>query len=107
MDAKSKISANGTYVLDPEDVEQLDELSLTSVMKEAAGALPRGEPSPTSDEGASTGEGDTTINEILRGAPTRDDELASGGSQDSVQSDNTEELLAPELIFPDLTPRRR
>ena len=108
MDAKTKISANGTYVLDPEDVEQLDELSLTSIMKEAVDAIPETEPSPRSSPTAtSTDEGDTTINAILRGAPSADDQPSSALPPDPAPSDSTGDLIAPELIFPDLTPPRR
>ena len=108
MDAKTKITANGTYVLDPEDVEQLDELSLTSVMKEAVDAIPQVESSPkTSDTAASTGDGDTTINAILRGMPSAEDQPSSALPQAPAPSESTGDLLAPELIFPDLTPPRR
>ena len=107
MDAKTKISANGTYVLDPEDVEQLDELSLTSVMKEAVDAIPQVESSPKPSDTAASGEGDTTINAILRGVPSADDQPSSALPQAPAPSENTGDLLAPELLFPDLTPPRR
>lgn len=34
MDGKPKFSARETYVLDPDEISQLDELSLTSVMRQ-------------------------------------------------------------------------
>jgi hypothetical protein len=37
MDKSPKISPTDTYIFDDEDIEQLDELSLTSVMRDASG----------------------------------------------------------------------
>lgn len=39
MDNKPKISAEGTYVLDEDELDQLDELSITSVMDEATASF--------------------------------------------------------------------
>ena len=36
MNEKPKISPNDTYIFDPEDIEELDELSLTGAIREAA-----------------------------------------------------------------------
>jgi hypothetical protein len=68
MKAKPKISANGTYILDPEDIEQLDELSLTSVISDVVGAISEEHAdSGSTDVESPSDAGDTTINRI----PTR------------------------------------
>lgn len=41
MDRKPKISPNHTFIFDEDDLEELDELSLTFVMRDAAGAIKR------------------------------------------------------------------
>jgi hypothetical protein len=106
LDAKTEISANGTYVLDPEDVEQLDELSLTSVITDVVKAS--AQPSPKSSDAAASGaEGDTTINEILRGAPATTVQPPATVPRRAEPSESTGDLVAPELIFDDVTQRRR
>ena len=46
MITKPKVSASGTYVLDPEDVEELDQLSITSVVTALVEAVPEDQPRP-------------------------------------------------------------
>ena len=66
MDAKPKFSPSGTYVLDAEDVEHLDELSLTSMVSALVEAIPEDDPKLAAPSIASPSvAGDTTINEIL------------------------------------------
>ena len=106
MKAKSKVSPDGTYVFDAEDIEQLDELSLTAVLRsvvddssEHVGA----EPKP-SEIAAPSAEGDTTINKILDGSPSSNDEPPAGLPE---PPETTGDLLSPDLIFSELPPRRR
>ena len=39
MNEKPKISPANTYVFDEDDIEQLDDLSLTSVIRDASGVV--------------------------------------------------------------------
>jgi hypothetical protein len=111
MDTKTKISANGTYVLDSEDLEQLDELSLTSVIN----AIPEAQQSPKqppkqppkSSKAPAPDAGDTTINEILRGAPATPDRPPAAVPPNADPAESTGDLLDPELIFTERTPPRR
>jgi hypothetical protein len=103
MDSKTKISANGTYVLDPEDIEQLDELSLTSLIN----AIPQPQPSPKAPDAGAADTGDTTINEMLRGAPATTDRPPADAPESQEQSESTGDLVDPALIFTDPPPPRR
>ena len=103
MDTKTKISANGTYVLDPEDVEQLDELSLTSLIN----AIPEAQQSPKPSDAPAPDTGDTTINQILRGAPATTDRPSAAAPRVPEATESTGDLIDPGLIFTDETPPRR
>jgi hypothetical protein len=100
MGTKQKISANGTYVLDPEEIEQLDELSMTSVL--AAVDDPdttehRQTESPNVVSPARLG--DTTINELLSGQLEPDDAppARSGIPATPQPEDETsDDLIEPE-----------
>jgi hypothetical protein len=106
---KQKISANGTYVFDAEEIEQLDELSLTSVL--SAIADPNAQENPEAeppDLVAPARLGDTTINELLSGQLEPDD-APSAQSDLPIRPEPAEEpgdLIDPELLFPDLTPSK-
>jgi hypothetical protein len=103
MDSKTRISANGTYVLDPEDIEQLDELSLTSLIN----AIPEAQQPPKPAEAPAPDAGDTTINQILRGAPATIDAPRAPPPKSPERPESTGDLIDPELIFSDPTPPRR
>jgi hypothetical protein len=60
MTGKSTISGRATYVLDPAEISQLDDLSLTSVMRQIADPQPERDGTTTEQ----TVSGDTTINEL-------------------------------------------
>jgi hypothetical protein len=104
MNTKTKISANGTYVFDPEDIEQLDELSLTSMIAAIDPSKPPDKaklaaPQPTCA-------GDTTINALLE-APTITDEPAPTYIEPPGALEEMGDLIAPELIFREHPSRRR
>jgi hypothetical protein len=105
MSTNQKISANGTYVFDPEEIEQLDELSLTSVLSAVVDASPQEPPeTETRNVVAPTTRGDTTINELLGGQLEPDDAPAAR-SDLPVRPEPAEDfgdLIDPELLFPDL-----
>ena len=107
MDYKTKISPNGTYVLDSEDLEQLDELSLTSVINAIPEAQQSPKQPPKSSKAPAPDAGDTTINEILRGAPATTDRPPSAAPKTPEPAESTGDLIDPELIFTDLKPPRR
>jgi hypothetical protein len=91
---KAKISANGTYVFDREDIEQLDELSLTSMIK----AIDPGQPpdeAERSDPKPIACAGDTTINSLLE----EPDSEAPTYVEPAAALEQDGDLLAPELIF--------
>lgn len=48
MADKPKVSPGDTYVLDDEDIERLDDLTLTSVIRDASD-LPEPDPDPTEE----------------------------------------------------------
>jgi hypothetical protein len=107
MGTKQKISANGTYVFDPEEIEQLDELSLTSVLSAVVDGSPQeGPETEPPNLVAPASRGDTTINELLSGQLEPDDEPPSRSGL-PVRPQPAEEapgdLIDPELLFPDLT----
>ena len=113
---KRVISAKGTYVLDEADLEQLGDLSLTSVIADMAKSLesPRQETEPSwSELDAAVTRTDRTINEMLAGAfstsdePSADEALAP--RNEKVEQDigeETADLIAPELLFPELHLKR-
>ena len=107
MDTRPKINPNGTYVLDEEDIEQLDQLSLTSVISAVVDATFRDDPEPKSSGiAASAAEGDTTINKLLGPRSTPGDEPPEQ-SGFPAEPEPAGDLIAPELVFPDLAPGRR
>jgi hypothetical protein len=107
MDKKPKLSPNGTYVFDEDDIEQLDELSLTSVVKGLTETTPEDDPEPKSSGAAAPSDGgDTTINAILRSPPKSDDQQP-GFLDEPDPAETDGDLIDPELMFPELKPERR
>ena len=116
MGSKQNISANGTYVFDKDELDQLDELSLASVIDDTADSLNRlhEEPGAHSSECEETSsasiQGDLTINELLKDSISSSDPLSDSGRH--VHSEHTTEpqpieaqddLIAPELLLGEQT----
>ena len=103
MGTKQKISANGTYVLDAAEIEQLDELSLTSVVR----AMGEGNPQEAPDAPNVVWParlGDTTINELLSGQ-LEPDEVPSalfGAPVRQEPGEEPDDLIDAELLLPEL-----
>lgn len=118
MDGKPKISAEGTYVFDEDELDQLDELSLTSVIG-GTDTLAQRDQEPVGDLSESetvADQGDSTINELLRDPASDEPANDSSSATDSVpvlrgdirrQDDSavesSEDLIAPDLLFPELS----
>ncbi len=106
MGTKNKISANGTYVFDPAEIDHLDELSMTSILSDVVNATTpeSGEAEPVDVVGPAR-LGDTTINELLSGQLEPDDApLAHPGLHVGPDpAEAPDDLIDPELLFPDLT----
>jgi hypothetical protein len=110
MDAKPKFSPNGTYVLDAEDIEQLDELSLTSIVTALVEAAPDDDPKLQAPSiAAPSVAGDTTINQILSAPPAAADQPLKPPNfpAEPEPTITAGDLLAPELMFPDLAPQKK
>lgn len=110
MDTKPKISPTGTYVLDAEDIEQLDQLSLTSVVSALGETVSEDDPEWTSSSIPESLDGDTTINKILAAqAASASDQLAEQPDfpTESESAQTAGDLIAPELLFPELTGGRK
>jgi hypothetical protein len=101
MSTKAKISANGTYVFDPEEIEQLDELSLTSMIAAIDPSQPPKETQPADPQPVACA-GDATINAILERHPEE-----PGPTYGEPSDEEAGDLIAPELIFTELPPQRR
>ena len=107
MDGKSKISGRDTYVLDEDELDQLDDLSLTSVIGDATDFLTHQE---LGDDSPEVETDHSTIDELLedrswgtdeapirhRHTDSRDDSLGR-----SEAAESPDDLIAPELLFPD------
>jgi len=108
MGTKQKVSANRTYVFDPEEIEQLDELSLTSVLSAVVDdASPQEAPEPESPNTVAPASlGSTTINELLSGQLEPDDDPPARSGL-PVRPQSAEEmpgdLIDPDLLFPGIT----
>lgn len=107
MNVPRKVSARETYVLDEEDLDELDQLSMTSLVREFAhDSVARqhvSEQEPLRSDGAFT---DPEINALLDEAGSTDE--SSHGPQRTphpIEPRSTEGpdcLVAAELIFPEL-----
>ncbi len=105
MGTKQKVSANGTYVFDPEEIEQLDELSLTSVLSTMVDPAQEVPEAASPDVVAPARLGDTTINELLSDQLEPDDAPPAhlGLPVRPEPAEDPGDLIDPELLFPDLT----
>jgi hypothetical protein len=104
MTSRPKINPSSTYVLDEADIEQLDELTLTSMVTALVEIAHEGPPEPPADLATSLPAGDAAINEILA-ASSADQKLER--SDVLVEPETTDDLLAADVLFPELTPERR
>jgi hypothetical protein len=106
MSTKGKISANGTYVFDPEEIEQLDELSLTSMI---AAIVPNEQPDEARrvdlERGACAG--DTTINALLEEPVASPEDPLPTYVDPRGDPEEAGDLIAPELMFTEPPSRRR
>jgi hypothetical protein len=108
--------AKRTKPLDEDELRQLNDLSFTSVIAEIA----QSEVRPQKDPGRSrlvidleSTHTDRTINELLAGDfASRDSgsepepSVASGGATEPETNDATEDLIASDLLFPELHLKR-
>ncbi len=108
MGTKQKITADGTYVFDPEEIEQLDELSMTSVLSAVVEAIPEEHCQPQPPVVGPASRGDTTINELLSGQLEPDDGPPAhcGLPPTSEPAETTDDLIDPDLLFPELASSR-
>lgn len=104
---KQIVSAKGTYVFDPEEIAQLDELSLTTVLSDVlAGSTERGGEPESPNYVAPQSLGDTTINELLSDPLEPDDEHVAQFGLPATPRPAEEapgDLLDPDVLFPELT----
>ena len=116
---KRAISAKGTYVLNEDELDRLGDLSLTTVIADLHESLEPSaqEPKPSRSEPvAADTRTDRTINELLAGAFSESDDAfvsevpSPSASYDTVAALDTDEetgdLIAPELVFPELDLKR-
>ena len=112
MDRKPQISAKATYVFNEGELDQLDELSLTSVIAAARDSLeqnPKGSNGDIPGDGdvaSASIEGDRTINELLDGPVWSGDRHSNLGAhshartaREPVDVDPSDDLIAPDLLF--------
>jgi hypothetical protein len=117
MVGKPKINPRDTYVFDPDEIDQLDELSLTSVMRQVCDPLEL--PQNERDGNALNSEiapsasapVDTTINELLERSismadllsDTRPHSISEAATEPKPVVESLDDLIAPELLFPEET----
>jgi hypothetical protein len=114
MKKGAKVSASDTYVIEEGQRDQLDELSLTTVLNETTGTLDQPESEPEDvihelDEAQlESFESDPTINELMRDADFSGiSQAVDPAHSDRSQPDSAEpiepsdDLLSPELLFPE------
>jgi len=109
MSTKQKVSPNGTYVFDPAEIDQLDELSMTTVLSDAVNATtPEGREIESPDVVGPARGGDTTINELLNGQLEPDDAppAHSGIPAGPEPAEEPGDLIDPDVLFPDLPSKR-
>jgi hypothetical protein len=99
-----KFNPSSTYVIDESEIEQLDELSLTSMVTALVEVAPESSLEPASDVPVSLTTGDTAINEILAASsPGQQAERSLVSAEPEVSGD----LLPAEVLFPDLKSERQ
>jgi len=112
---KPAISAKSTYVLDADELDRLGDLSLTTVIADMADSVEQATQVPTlrwPEDAAAETQSDRTINELLAGAFSASDEPPAGEvrapytEQVERAGKETGDLLAPELMFPELHLKR-
>lgn len=106
MKAKPKVSPAGTYILEEDDVDILDGLSITAVLDEATDALAPSAPNqdrPARDaEPADSIEREPTIDELLEEPIVTSEETSEEPTlEDTGTFEALDVLLAPELLFGD------
>ena len=112
-DEKPKVSADGTYIFDADDLDELDDVSLTSVMgdvaesikeklKESGDSLPDIDESMFSTDEHDAGPGDEQEDLIAKSieATLSPDAMSDQVDADSGEEDEPETLIPPELLFP-------
>jgi hypothetical protein len=112
-DEKPKVSADGTYIFDADDLDELDDVSLTSVMGDVAESIKEklkesGDSLPDIDESIfSTDEDDARPGGeqedlIATGieATRSPDAMSNEADADTGEEDEPETLIPPELLFP-------
>jgi hypothetical protein len=92
MGKKSKVSADGTYVFDSDDLDELDDLSLTSVMGEVADAIQ--EKLKQAEERAPSDEEDQLNFEEAMSSGTDSEEKTA-----EKQEDAPDAMIPPELLI--------
>jgi hypothetical protein len=110
MSTKQKISANGTYVFDPEEIEQLDELSLTSVVRAIGESQQEAASTDAPNVVSPARLGDTTINELLSDQLEPDVEspvISCLPVSRELAEEAPGDLIDPDVLFPDLTTGKR
>jgi hypothetical protein len=107
MNTKPKINPGSTYVLNETDIEQLDELSLTSMVTALVETIPQDDPAAAPiGVAAPSPAAETAINEIIKGLSEWADQPPEL-SDSPAEPDTAGDLIDPELIFLGLTPGRR
>lgn len=108
---KPKISAKGTYVFNEDDLNQLGDLSFTSVIADMADSVEQAKRELRQswcDQAAAATQTDPEINELLEGASAPSDARPNDGAGEpdlatrSETAEATEDLIDPELVFPEL-----
>ena len=113
---KATISAKRTEALDEDDLRQLNDLSFTRVIAEIAQAEPRAHKEPKRGRpeiDLESSHTDRTINELLTSDFSSTNQsckpepsVLSRGAMEPEANDATEDLIAPEAVFPELTLKR-
>ncbi|HVJ29389.1 MAG TPA: hypothetical protein VNA66_03695 [Gammaproteobacteria bacterium] len=109
---KPTIRAKRTNALDDDDLRQLSDLSFSSVIADIASSEQRDPKSPKRSQRELDLESthtDRTINELLAGAfsasepgPEPEPRVTLSAKADPA-GDATEDLIAPDVLFPELT----
>jgi hypothetical protein len=106
MNAKPKVRPENTHILDEEDVDQLDSLSITAILDEAmeADGSPSAPPrAPTPREQPAHGiDREPTIDELMEEPVfASEDTVQEMALEDTGTFEALDVLLPPELIFGD------
>ena len=108
MKGNAKISPNDTYIFDEDDLEEFDDISLTSALKAASTDEDAGEP-PVLEEPVSVVPentmDDVSIDELLASMSEdyqhqSEKDLADSDLEDTGTHAALEVLIAPDVLFP-------